>query len=246
MSGSHRRKALIAAGGVAGLTAAAALIAVPASAVTPDHVPLAGTQPAWATSSAAHGAVPAGRSQDLRVYLAPKGGTARLKAAVAAVSTPGSASYRHYLSTAQYNARFAPTSAEVAKVRSWVSGAGLHVAGVASDRSFVRVTGTAAAAERAFSVALKLYSHQGRTVQAPAANAQVPAAVAGSVIGVVGLDTAPRLMTPDNVTDGAPAAKTAPKARRRLRAWFPQRPPVLVPLRPARRQVPGGLHDAAA
>jgi subtilase family serine protease len=211
VSGSHRRKALIAAGGVAGLTAAAALIAVPASAVTPDHVPLAGTQPAWATSSAAHGAVPAGRSQDLRVYLAPKGGTANLKAAVAAVSTPGSASYRHYLNPAQYNARFAPTSAEVAKVRSWVSGAGLHVAGVASDHSFVRVTGTAAAAERAFSVGLKLYSHQGRTVQAPAANAQVPAAVASSVIGVVGLDTAPHLMTPNTVTDATPAAKTAPK-----------------------------------
>ncbi|HEY2176603.1 MAG TPA: S53 family peptidase, partial [Mycobacteriales bacterium] len=222
MSGSHRRKALIAAGGVAGLTAAAALIAVPASAVTPDHVPLAGTQPAWATSSAAHGAVPSGRSQDLRVYLAPKGGTANLKSAVAAVSTPGSTSYRHYLSTAQYKARFSPTAAEVSQVRSWLAGSGLHVTGVASGNRYVRATGTAAAAEKAFSVGLKLYSHKGKTVQAPSARAQVPTAISGSVIGVLGLDTASHTVAPRSVTDAAPAA--APAATAKAAGGYPYAP----------------------
>ncbi len=210
MSGRKRRLAFIAAGGAASLTVAAVMAAIPAQAVTPDQVPLTGTQPAWATSGAAQGAVPAGRSQDVRVYLAPRGGEARLRAAVAAVSTPGSPSYRHFLTTAQYQAQYGPTAAEVARVRSWLTGAGLHVTGVGSGNRYVRATGTATAAEHAFSVKLGLFRHQSKTVQAPTANAKVPAAVSGSVIGVTGLDTASHAVKPNNVTDAAPAATAKP------------------------------------
>ncbi len=210
MSGRKRRLAFIAAGGAASLTVAAVMAAIPAQAVTPDQVPLAGTQPAWATSGAAQGAVPAGRSQDVRVYLAPRGGEARLRAAVKAVSTPGSPSYRRYLTTAQYQAQYGPTAAEVAQVRSWLAGAGLHVTGVGAGNRYVRASGTATAAERAFSVKLGLYRHQSKTVQAPTANAKVPAAISGSVIAVTGLDTASHTVKPTNVTDTAPAASVKP------------------------------------
>jgi subtilase family serine protease len=37
-----------------------------------------------------------------------------------AVSTPGSASYRHFLTTSQWEARFSPTKAQVALARKWL------------------------------------------------------------------------------------------------------------------------------
>jgi hypothetical protein len=54
------------------------------------------------------------------VYLVPKGGLAAQAAAIAAVSTPGSAQYRHFLTSAQYQARYEPATATVAAVSAWL------------------------------------------------------------------------------------------------------------------------------
>jgi subtilase family serine protease len=43
------------------------------------------------------------------------------------VSTPGSRSYRHYLRTAQWVARFSPTNAEIARATRWLRGEGFNV-----------------------------------------------------------------------------------------------------------------------
>ena len=49
------------------------------------------------------------------------------QALVRAVSTPGSVSYRHYLSTARWEARFSPSAAEVSTVRTWLRSQGFTV-----------------------------------------------------------------------------------------------------------------------
>jgi len=136
---------------------------------------------------------------------------AALDAAVAAVSTPGSSEYQHFLTPEQYRARFEPTEAAVASVRSWLTRSGLDVVGVEPSRRYVEASGTAAAAERAFSVHLNQYRYHGAVVQAPAEDTTVPPDVATNVLAVAGLDTALHLATPHHVVDG-PSAKADPRA----------------------------------
>jgi subtilase family serine protease len=133
---------------------------------------------------------------NVRVYLAPRGGIAALRAALTAVSTPGSASYRHFLTPAQYRARYEPTAAAVASVSAWLRSAGLRITGVEASHRYVSAGGSVAAAERAFGAKLNIYRHAGTLVRAPSSNARVPAGVAGSVLGVTGLSTAPEFSRP--------------------------------------------------
>src|SRR5262245_34408353 len=163
---------LVAAGSVATATGASS-----------HAVALKGSAPAWTAHAAVRPAKASG-SVSVRVYLAPRGGLAALKAAVAAVATS-----HHYLTPAQYRAKYEPTAAAVSSVGAWLRSAGLHVTGVEASHRYVSASGSVAAAEKAFGRQLKIYKHHGRLVRGPAGNARVPAAVAGSVLGVTGLST---------------------------------------------------------
>src|SRR5689334_7565212 len=88
---------------VGGLAATAA----PASGQSATHV-IPRSHAPWATPSARAGSTSASQRITFRVYLnlADAAGAERT---AQAVSTPGSASYRHFLTSAQVNARFAPS-----------------------------------------------------------------------------------------------------------------------------------------
>jgi len=169
--------AVVAAGGVATATGASS-----------HAVALRGSAPAWTAHAAVRPAKASGRVS-LRVYLAPRGGLAALRAAVAAVATPGSATYHRFLTPAQYRATYEPTAAAVSSVSAWLRSAGLRVTAVEASHRYVSARGSVAAAEKAFGRKLNIYKHHGRLVRGPAGNARVPAAVAGSVLGVTGLST---------------------------------------------------------
>lgn len=124
-----------------------------------------------------------------QVYLAPRGGLDALKAKVAALSDPASPEYRHWLTTAQYEAAFEPTPAAVAAVSRYLTGQGLSVTGVEAHRRYVQVSGSQAALSAAFDAHLATFAHNGQTVTAPTTPATLPAAVAGQVLTVTGLDT---------------------------------------------------------
>jgi subtilase family serine protease len=170
-----------------------------ARSVAPGTARLAHSAPAWATGGHALRAAPASQGVAVRVYLAPHGGTAALNAAIRAVSTPGSPSYRRFLTPAQYRARFAPTAQTVASVESWLRGAGMRVTGVAPGNRYVKAAGTAASAERAFRVNLALFQRGAHVVRAPTSDARVPKGLGPAVLGVTGLDTAPHIMRPGNL-----------------------------------------------
>ncbi len=159
---------------------------------------IAGTHPQWAT--AAHRvtspAVSTG-TVNARVYLAPRD-QAGLSTLAMAVSTPGNAMYRHFLSPAQLQARFGTTKAQLSAVESWLRGSGLTVTSVDNHVAggYVAVRGSAAAASRAFAVTLGAYRTGGTVVRAPAQAATVPASVAASVVAVSGLSTAKQVMRP--------------------------------------------------
>ena len=183
----------VASCGVAAVIAAAGVVT--AAGASSGSVVLRGSAPSWAASAAVRPATASGRV-GVRVYLAPRGGIASLRAAVAAVATPGSASYRQFVTPAQYRARFEPTAAAVASVSAWLRSAGLRVTGVEASHRYVSAAGSVAAAERAFGAKLNVYRHAGKLVRAPSTNVRVPAGVAGSVLGVTGLSTEPVFSRP--------------------------------------------------
>src|SRR4051794_38317531 len=157
---------------------------------------IAHTQPAWLVHATKLGHASPSAAVQARVYLAPSGGMAQLKQFALAVSTPGTAQYRHFLTPSQYFQRFGTTASTVAAVRSWLTGSGLQVTAVERHNRYLEVAGTVAAAEAAFGVSIERYRHNGLTVQAPTGALSAPTSVAGEVLAVSGIDTTPSIVRP--------------------------------------------------
>jgi subtilase family serine protease len=168
------------------------------------HVSLARSRPGFAASARDLGAAPANRRVDFEVALAVPNAAA-LSAEAQAVSSPSSASFRHFLTAAQFRDQYAPSVADVDAVSSWVRSAGLKVASVASSRLSVEATGTMAQAERLVGTSLHLYAYQGRQLAAPVADYQVPSDLQSKVTGIVDLDDGALLRRPADAEPGPPA-----------------------------------------
>jgi subtilase family serine protease len=188
--------AAIAAGA---LTLGSLATATAAQAANPRRA-IAHTHPAWAVSAKrlSSQAVTAG-TVNARVYLAPSH-QAELAGAVAAVSSPASKTYRHFMTPSAVRAEFAPSAAEIASVKSWLTSAGLSVTKVSAKYpagAYVGVRGSVAAASKAFGVTFGTYKGPGgQSDRAPDQAATAPASVASSVLAVSGLDTAKSTIKP--------------------------------------------------
>ena len=175
----------------AGLAVAPSALAAPAG-----RKPIAAAGPQVMRNAADQGATAKTAPQTLRVYLAPNGGEDALKAAVDAVSTPGSPTYGQYLTPDQFRAKYAPTDATIKAVKQWLKSEGLKVTGVEASGRYIAATGTAAAAEAAFATTLHDFTKGADTFQAPTATPTVPDAIAADVLAVSGLATAEGVMKP--------------------------------------------------
>jgi subtilase family serine protease len=215
-----RAAGLALAVGALGLSGLVAGAGAAQAAGSPRRVDIAGTHPAWAVPAhrAGHGAVTRGVVH-ARVYLAARD-AAGLAAAATAESTPGSPRYRHFLTPAQVQARFGQTPARIAAVRAWLRGAGLRVTGLSDHVAggYLAVSGSLAAARRAFGVRFARYRLSGQgLVRAPEQAVSVPAAVAASVLDVTGLSTARQTMRHMAVAHKAvPRAAAQPAASAKL------------------------------
>jgi len=193
---SKRRAVAVAA--AAGALSLGSLAAASTARAAGPRVTIAGTHPKWAVT-AGHAAAPAVRTGTVsaRVYLAGRD-SAGLTAYATAVSAPGNALYRHYLTPAQVRARFGATAAQVTAIESWLRSAGLRVTGVTREiGGYVAVTGTVAEASAAFGVRFgRFRAPGGHTYRAPEEPATAPGPVAAGVLTVSGLDTAPHLARP--------------------------------------------------
>jgi subtilase family serine protease len=109
-------------------------------------------------------------------------------ALVSAVSTPGSAQYRHFVTQAQWIARFAPTEDAVASAETWLRQQGFTVGVVPADRLFIPASGSAAQVEHAFSTTLGTYKVNGRDLRLANTAMSIPTSIAGIVSGVVGVN----------------------------------------------------------
>jgi kumamolisin len=113
---------------------------------------------------------------------------ADLRQFLAQVSDPKSALYHHYLTPAEFTARYGPSQADVAKVTDFLTAQGLSVKDVSANRQVVDVTGPVSQVDNAFATHMGEYQQNGREFYANDAAPTMPADVAGVVAGISGLD----------------------------------------------------------
>jgi subtilase family serine protease len=162
------------------------------------------SQPSWATSSAEVGQAPAAKTVNARVFLGPRSESA-LDAAVAAVSTPGSAAYQHYITPEQFRDKYGPTPDAAAKVSKWLRNAGLKVSGLQQNGRYFVVSGSVKSAQKAFGTKLSMFRRGNGTYQAPAQPVTVPGDVGPYILTVTGLDEAPAIATTNTKKDVLPS-----------------------------------------
>lgn len=195
-------RAAVAVTMVAGL----ALVASPALASSTPRATLSGSRPIWATASHAVGRVAGSttRSFQVNLDLRDAAGAARF---ANEVSNPKSPLYEHYLTAAQFNARYSPTAKQVGAIEQWLRASGVHVTGVASNNRYVAASGTVAKIDRTFGTTLEWYGIKGGRYVAPATALSTPASVSRDILAVVGLDDGALMTRPDDVsTAGVKAA----------------------------------------
>jgi subtilase family serine protease len=178
----------------------------PAGAAPSARSAIAHSKPSWLAHSHKLGKADENAAVSGRIYLAPRGGLAAVAKTAIAVSTKGSPQYRHFLTPAQYFAKFGTSSTTVSKVSNWLTSSGLKVTGVEAHNRYISVRGTVGAAEKAFDTTINRYTHNGQTVQAPSGVLSAPSSVASSVLAVWGIDTTKFAMKPATQKPAPPSA----------------------------------------
>jgi subtilase family serine protease len=255
-SGGRTRKARttgVVVACAATVVAAAGVGAAIAAPTTPSGASPSG-KPAWTASATKTGTLAGSSKLNLTVVLNGHN-DADAESAATAVSTPSSAGYGKFLSAASYRQKYAATNAEISSVTAWLKGAGFTISSVPDNHLWVRVTGTADAAKKAFGTSLDSYSLNGRSLHAPSGSVSIPASVQPLVAGVTGLSSSVRTNKPLSVdsTDrndlalnqtlapapkagksAAPAGKNAPPSDAFVNAppcskYWAEKPAVTVP-----------------
>ena len=200
-------------------TLASAGAATPAPGASLGYVALANSVPK--TTDTITGSYSSSKMQ-VEVAVAPRD-EAGLNSLLAALYDKNSPQYRHFLTTGQFDARYAPTPAARDAVTKFLSGSGLTV--VQSGSPFlVRATGSSAQIQRTFHTTLNTFkdSH-GTSYFANSTPVYMPSAIAGAALGVIGLTNTVRDATHVPPTSGTRCA--GPPRRRRRPAVRPAIPP---------------------
>jgi subtilase family serine protease len=121
---------------------------------------------------------------------------AALRAYITSLSHTGSTNYHHYLTPAQYAARYGAPASSVAQLRTYFSGYGLHVTSLSAGHDILRVTGTTTDIARAFDAPLETVRLSDGALDAHfTSSASLPHALAHDVTAVAGLDNVTPLST---------------------------------------------------
>jgi subtilase family serine protease len=191
--------------GSVGMAFAAAPTAL--AAARPHRIAVANAQPKLGGATLA--GTPSSRQLiDVKLYLRGHN-QAQLAAAIAAISTPGTARYGKFITPAQFHALYSPSTADVTAVKAFAAGSGLAVTEIPDNRAYVAVRGSVAAVQKAFDTSLRTYRSDGSTFRAASAGPSIPAGLQGKVYAVSGLASMTTLMKPAHVVDGAKLASHA-------------------------------------
>jgi len=110
-----------------------------------------------------------------------------LEAFLKAVNDPTSAQFRHFLTPAQFKARYAPTDTQVAQVQAHLRQAGFTNVNVSPNNMLVEADGNANTVNAAFRTHMRTFAYGGKQRIANDSAVQVPAALGGIVDSVLGL-----------------------------------------------------------
>ena len=151
------------------------------------------------------------RTMRLTVALAPRDPIA-LSSYAAAVGDPTSPDYRHYLTPAEFRARFAPTRSTLIRVEAALRRHGLLPGTVTANGLAVHVRASGAAIEHAFSLSLvRVRLASGRDAIYNSRAPAVDASVAPAIQAVIGLSSVAQMQRLDLTRT---AASAVPRARR--------------------------------
>ena len=210
--------------------------AMPVQASSGPALRPVGAAPAVPAGARALGPGQASERLNFDLVLRPRTGR-RLQAFAAAVSTPGSAAYRHFLTTAQFAARFGQPRAAVASADAALRGVGLAPGPVSANHLVIPVATTVGRARVILHTGFERYRlASGRLALANTSAPRLPAAVAHLTQAVLGLDNVavaapaatPRLRDPRQASPAAQAVpavigpqpcRAAVRTARRNRAW---------------------------
>ncbi len=101
---------------------------------------------------------------------------------------PNSPHFHQWLTPAQYGAQFGLSSSDLAKVSAWLTGQGLKITAVAPSANFITVSGTVAQVQRALGTSIHKLSIDGEQHISNVADPVLPAALAGVLNGITGLN----------------------------------------------------------
>ena len=104
------------------------------------------------------------------------------------IHDPASPLFHHWITAAEFGKRFGASSADVARVTSWLGSQGFTVNAVYANQTIVDFTGTAGQLRQAFQVEMHHLEVNGEAHIANMGDPQVPAEVAGAVAGIVSLN----------------------------------------------------------
>jgi subtilase family serine protease/predicted small secreted protein len=166
-----------------------------------------GNRPQWAIPANLVGRVAADEHIAVQVHLALHN-QQQAEAELAEISDPDSARYGQYLSDEDFNAKYAPTDADVAAVQAHLESAGLKVTFVAGNRALVKAEGTALQVEKAFSTQLGLYKAGDAVKRSPINDITMPSKLKSTVSTVLGL-VSPTSYAPKSLRKGALARSIA-------------------------------------
>jgi len=167
---------------IAVLLAAGAAKATPIPAMT-EHVPAS-----VANRSALLVGVPdATQTLELSISL-PLRDEPALRALLRDLYDPASRSFRHYLSVAEFTARFGPSEADYAALLNFAAAHHLHARLYAANRRVLDVQGTVGDIESAFHVKIGLYQAPGATRNFFAPDREPTTDLAMPVLHISGLD----------------------------------------------------------
>jgi subtilase family serine protease len=193
-----------------------------AGAAQPARSVLAGTAAPAAAKQHPVGAVSKSSRVDFELVLQLRNSAGAQKL-VKDVSSPGSSSYRQYVTAAQWESRFSPSESDVASAKNWLRSQGFKVGAVSKDRITIAASGTAAQVEKAFGTGLENYEVQGHVVRLATGSLSVPSSLSGEVLGAVGINQT--FASPAD-TSGAPTPATGPAKAKK--SPFPPAPPAFV------------------
>jgi subtilase family serine protease len=220
--------------GAAAATVGMTVAATSASASTPPsaRVPLAGSAAAFTAHTRVIGSVAGSTRLTIQVWLKPR--LAAAESFATDVATPGSSSFHDYLAPSAYTARFGATRAAAQKVASWLRAQGFTGVRADAQRAYVRATGAVSKIDAAFQIRLDRYESSSSvnadryTLRANSGAVTVPVSLAGSVLGVTGLDNAAPVLPlerPSAKPDAGPATPSRAAAKRRIipcSRWYGQ------------------------